>query len=225
MERKDLEGLVRQLVTDVVARVDAAAAAPVAPTRHETEPLSPEKPAASGATATAAPASPTGAAPAAAAGPAPLSRDLRVVIGSDHGGFALKEQLVSHLHALGYAVIDVGTHSTEAVDYPDFAKAVAQRVARGECDRGIVIDGAGIGSGMACNKVAGVRAAVCHDLKSVLNSRDHNDANVLSLGSGVVSPELAREMVATWLKTPFGAGRHSRRIAKINELDRDRTRA
>ncbi len=213
MERKDLEGLVRQLVTDVVARVDAAAKAPVAPPCHETEPLSPKKSAA-----------PAGASPA-AAGPAPLSKELRVVIGSDHGGFALKEELVSHLHALGYAVIDVGTHGTEAVDYPDFAKAVAQRVARGECDRGIVIDGAGIGSGMACNKVAGVRAAVCHDLKSVLNSRDHNDANVLSLGSGVVSPELAREMVATWLKTPFGAGRHSRRIAKINELDRDRTRA
>jgi ribose 5-phosphate isomerase B len=97
-------------------------------------------------------------------------------------------------------------------------------VARGEVERGIIIDGAGIGSGMAANKVRGVRCAVCHDVKTVLNSRDHNDANVLSIGSGVVSPELAAEMVETWLKTPFGGGRHARRVAKINELDADNAR-
>ena len=223
MERNELEGLVRRLVTDVVDRLDAAAKAPVAPRREEAGPLSPPRPPAEGPGA-ASPQPAAGSKEAPPAGPAPLSKTLCVAIGSDHGGFALKEALVQGLHALGYPVIDVGTHSAEAVDYPDFAKAVGQRVAAGEVDRGIIVDGAGIGSGMVCNKIAGVRCAVCHDVKSVLNSRDHNDANVLSLGSGVVSAELAAEMVKTWLATPFGGGRHSRRVAKINELDRDRIR-
>ena len=224
MERTELEGLVRRLVTEVVDRLDAAAKTPVAPRREEANPLAPPKAPAHGPFS-AGGASPAGTAePAPPAGPAPLSKIVRVAIGSDHGGFALKEALVAHLHALGYPVIDVGTHSTEAVDYPDFAKAVGGRVASGEVDRGIVVDGAGIGSGMVCNKIPGVRCAVCHDLKTVLNSREHNDANVLSLGSGVVSAELAAEMVKAWLTTPFGGGRHSRRVAKINELDRDRIR-
>jgi ribose 5-phosphate isomerase B len=146
-----------------------------------------------------------------------------VAIGGDHGGFALKESLRKFVQGeLGYAVIDVGTHSTEAVDYPDIARAVGEAVTGGRAHRGIVIDGAGIGSTMAANKVPGVRCALCHDVKTVLNSREHNDANVLALGSGVVNVGLARQMVATWLKTPFAGGRHTRRVAKIMELERYR---
>ena len=117
-------------------------------------------------------------------------------------------------------MIDCGTHSTDAVDYPDIAKAVGEAVATGRAARGVVIDGAGIGSTMAANRVPGVRCALCHDVKTVLNSREHNDANVLARGSGVVNLGLARQMVATWLKTPFGGGRHARRGAKIMELER-----
>ena len=149
-----------------------------------------------------------------------------VAIGGDHGGYALKESLRKFLSGeLGWAVIDVGTHSTEPVDYPDIARAVGEAVADGRAARGIVIDGAGIGSTMAANRVPGVRCALCHDVRTVLNSREHNDANVLALGSGVVNLGLARQMVATWLKTPFAGGRHARRVAKIMELERYRDSA
>jgi ribose 5-phosphate isomerase B len=120
-------------------------------------------------------------------------------------------------------VIDCGTHSTEAVDYPDIARAVGDAVASGRAARGVVIDGAGIGSSMAANRVPGVRCALCHDVKTVLNSREHNDANVLALGASVVNPGLARRMLEVWLKTPFAGGRHARRVDKIMELDRLRT--
>ena len=154
---------------------------------------------------------------------APKGPDKTVAIGGDHGGFALKESLRKFLSGeLGYAVIDVGTHSTDPVDYPDIARAVGEAVADGRATRGIVIDGAGIGSTMAANRVPGVRCALCHDVKTVLNSREHNDANVLALGSGVVNVGLARQMVQTWLKTPFAGGRHARRVAKIMELERYR---
>ena len=147
-----------------------------------------------------------------------------VALGGDHGGYALKESLKKFLQGeLGYAVIDVGTHSTDPVDYPDIARAVGEAVADGRATRGIVIDGAGIGSTMAANRVPGVRCGLCHDVKTVLNSREHNDANVLALGSGVVNVGLARQMVSTWLKTPFAGGRHTRRVAKIMELERYRT--
>ena len=112
----------------------------------------------------------------------------RVAIGADHGGFDLKEDLLLYLKAKGYAVVDCGTHSKDSVDYPDIAARVAHHVADGKCQAGIVIDGAGIGSGMAANRVRGVRCAVCHDIPTILNSRVHNDANVLSLGAGVVTP-------------------------------------
>jgi ribose 5-phosphate isomerase B len=143
-----------------------------------------------------------------------------VALGADHGGFALKEMLKGYLaDELGYRVRDVGTHTDASCDYPDFALKVATAVARGECEFGIMIDGAGIGSSMAANKVPGVLAACCHDVKTVVNSREHNNANVLTMGSGVVGRGLARQMVRVWLSTGFGGGRHDRRVRKILDLE------
>jgi ribose 5-phosphate isomerase B len=159
----------------------------------------------------------TGSAPA--PGPAP-GAERRVAIGADHGGFELKCRLVELLEELGYEPHDVGTHSPAAVDYPDFALKVARTVARGEAWRGIMIDGAGIGSAMAANKVPGVRAATCHNEATVVNSRQHNNANVLVLGSGQVNRGLARRLVRIWLRTEFSGGRHARRVEKIDALDR-----
>lgn len=149
---------------------------------------------------------------------------LRVALGADHGGFALKQRLSAALSDLDVDVLDLGTHSKDPVDYPDVAVAVAERVARGDCPFGIVIDAAGLGSCMAANKVAGVRAATCHDETTARNSREHNDANVLVLGSRVVQPGLARRLVRIWLQTPFAGGRHARRVEKIEALDRKRSR-
>jgi ribose 5-phosphate isomerase B len=144
----------------------------------------------------------------------------RVAIGSDHGGFSLKETLKRYLtEELGYTVEDQGTTSDAPCDYPDFAIKVARAVASGRVSRGIMIDGAGIGSAMAANKVPGVLAAVCHDMKTVVNSREHNNANVLTLGAGVVGRGLAIQMVRAWLATDFAGGRHERRVAKIRELE------
>ena len=143
-----------------------------------------------------------------------------VAIGADHGGYELKELLKGYLGELGYAVVDCGTGSTDAVDYPDFALAVAQLVAQGRAWRGIVVDGAGIGSCMAANKVPGVRAAMCYDQATAVNSREHNDANVLTLGAGLIGPNLARQIVKTWLETAFGGGRHARRVDKIVQIER-----
>lgn len=152
--------------------------------------------------------------------PAPASGRQVVAIGADHGGFALKENLKDYLRELGNEVIDCGTGGTEAVDYPDFALAVAELVAQGKAWRGIVVDGAGIGSCMTANKVPGVRAALCYDQSSALNSREHNDANVLTLGAGLIGVHLARQIVKTWLETPFGGGRHARRVEKIMQTER-----
>lgn len=157
--------------------------------------------------------------PAAPAGAAPRPR---VALGADHGGFALKEALKGWIVDLGYEVDDAGTHSTDAVDYPDIAVAVAERVARGTCRYGIVIDAAGLGSCMAANKIAGIRAATCHDEATTRNSREHNNANVLVLGSRVVHPGEARRLVRIWLATPFAGGRHARRVEKIDALDQRR---
>jgi ribose 5-phosphate isomerase B len=143
-----------------------------------------------------------------------------VAIGADHGGFRLKEALKPYLSELGYAVVDCGTTSTEAVDYPDFALAVAELVSQGRAGRGILIDGAGIGSCMTANKVPGVRAALCYDQSTAVNSREHNDANVLTLGAGLIGEALARQIVRTWLETPFAGGRHARRVEKIMETER-----
>jgi ribose 5-phosphate isomerase B len=142
-----------------------------------------------------------------------------VAIGADHGGFELKEQLKEHLRDWGYKIVDLGTCSAEAVDYPDFAEAVGKAVASGEAWLGIVLDSAGIGSAIAANKVPGVRAALCYDRATARNSREHNDANVLTLGATLISPENAREIVALWLSTPFAGGRHQRRVDKIRGIE------
>jgi len=153
------------------------------------------------------------------AGAAPEVPERRIALGADHGGFALKEKLAALLRDEGWEVEDCGTHSTDAVDYPDFAHAVARRVAAGDCRWGIVVDGAGIGSAMVANKVPGVRAALCYDLSSAANSREHNHANVLTLGAGLVGESLARQIVLTWLATPWGPDRHARRVEKIREVE------
>lgn len=142
-----------------------------------------------------------------------------VAIGADHGGFELKQQLKGHLRDWGYQVLDLGTDSAEAVDYPDFAEAVGNAVARGDAWLGIVLDSAGIGSSIAANKVPGVRAALCYDRATARNSREHNDANVLTLGAKLIAPEAAREIVALWLSTPFAGGRHQRRVDKIRSIE------
>ena len=142
-----------------------------------------------------------------------------IALGADHGGYKMKEMLAEHLVKAGYRVINCGTNSTESVDYPDFAFAVAEKVSLGYAWRGIVIDGAGIGSCMVANKVPGVRAAMCYDHATAVNSREHNDANVLTLGSGLIGENLARQIVDTWLTTEFGGGRHARRVEKINAIE------
>jgi len=151
--------------------------------------------------------------------PSPAT-DRTVALGADHGGYALKEELKTYLGELGYSVMDCGTHSTESVDYPDFAYAVARLVAEGRAWRGIIVDGAGIGSCMAANKVPGVRAAMCYDHTTAVNSREHNDANVLTLGGMLLGCNLARQIVKTWLETDFGGGRHARRVDKITSIER-----
>jgi len=145
----------------------------------------------------------------------------RVAVGSDHGGFPAKKMLGTFIKGLGYRVTDVGTNGTESVDYPDFAVLVAKKVASGECDRGIMIDGAGIGSSMACNKVKGIRAALCYDTKTAVNSREHNNANVLTLGGPLHKPDELCEIVRVWLETRFSGGRHWPRVNKIMALERE----
>jgi len=161
-----------------------------------------------------------GAAPQHPTRPSQASSAKAIAVGADHGGFALKETLKPFIASLGYEVVDCGTQGTEAVDYPDFALAVAELVGQGQAAKGILIDGAGIGSCMAANKVPGVRAALCYDHSSAANSREHNDANVLTLGAGLIGVGLAQQIVKTWLETPFGGGRHARRVDKIMQIER-----
>ncbi|MEZ5066799.1 MAG: RpiB/LacA/LacB family sugar-phosphate isomerase [bacterium] len=144
----------------------------------------------------------------------------RIAVGADHGGFERKEQVRQWLVAAGYEVVDCGTSGPQSVDYPDFAAAVARQVAAGKCQAGVIVDGAGIGSGMAANKIRGVRCAVAWNIDSVRNAREHNDANVLSFGAGFVPFALARRMVELFVRTPCGGGRHEKRVAKIMELER-----
>ncbi len=143
-----------------------------------------------------------------------------IAVGADHGGYRLKDQIRQLLTERGHAVHDCGTGSEDAVDYPDFALAVARLVADGTCTAGIVVDGAGIGSCMAANKVPGVRAAMCYDLSTARNSREHNHANVLTLGARLVGPGLALDIVTEWLATPWGPGRHAARVDKITAIER-----
>jgi len=139
-----------------------------------------------------------------------------VAFGSDHGGFNLKETLKVYAAELGYGVIDCGTNDSKTgVDYPDFALAAAMLIKEGKAWRAIVVDGAGIGSCMAANKVPGIRAALCYDYATAVNSREHNDANLLTLGAGLIGENLAKQIVKTWLETGFGGGRHQKRIDKI----------
>ena len=153
-----------------------------------------------------------------AAAPAPPERT--VAIGSDHGGFELKQKLLPILAEHGLAIRDVGVHENQPADYPDIAKQVAELVASGAAARGVIVDGAGIGSAMVANKVAGVRAALCYDRASARNSREHNHANVLTLGGRLLTESQAEEVLRTWLATPFGGGRHAARVEKIKEIEK-----
>jgi ribose 5-phosphate isomerase B len=185
------EAVIRQLVERALEAVESGATAPV------TAPA-----AVSVATSASASTIPT-----------------TVAIGADHGGFALKAVLAKHLQAKGLGVTDCGTNSADAVDYPDFAHVVARLVASGACDIGIVIDGAGIGSAMAANKVPGVRAANAHDTSMARNAREHNYANVLTLGARMIGEGMAQDVVDAFLATPWGAERHGRRVVKITQIE------
>ncbi len=137
---------------------------------------------------------------------------MKVAIGCDHGGLDLKDIVKSVLKELGHDIDDQGCNSSESVDYPNFAKAVSSLVRNGECERGILICGTGIGMSMAANRISGIRAALCHEMFSARMSREHNDANVLCLGARVIGQGLAAETVRTWMTTDFAGGRHQRRI-------------
>ena len=146
---------------------------------------------------------------------------MKIALGSDHAGFELKAAVIALLHELGHETIDCGTDSKESVDYPDFIRPAAESVARGEADRAIVIGGSGNGEAIAANKVRGIRCALCHDVTTARLSREHNDANALSLGARIVGSEVARDIVTAWLATPYSNDeRHTRRIRKIAEMER-----
>jgi ribose 5-phosphate isomerase B len=145
----------------------------------------------------------------------------RIAIGSDHPGFSVKETIKKYLEDAGYAVDDQGTRSEDSVDYPDFGKAVGERVASKKADLGIAVCGSGIGISIAANKVLGIRAALVHNVVTAQLAREHNDANVLALGARIVTPAAALAMVQTFLDTPFAGGRHQRRLDKITQLERD----
>jgi ribose 5-phosphate isomerase B len=146
--------------------------------------------------------------------------DRTIAIGADHGGYRLKEALKTLLESLGLEPRDVGVYDEKAADYPDIAHKVAELVASGRATRGVVIDGAGIGSCMAANKVPGIRAALCYDKASARNGREHNDANVLTLGARLLTQTQAEEVLRTWLDTPFAGGRHQARVDKIMQIER-----
>jgi ribose 5-phosphate isomerase B len=152
--------------------------------------------------------------------PSAIGKGGNIAIGADHGGYPLKERIAFKLKEAGWEVVDCGTDSHESVDYPDFAHAVAKKVASEECQSGIVIDGAGIGSAITANKVPGIRAATCYDISSARNSREHNHANVLSLGAGLIGEGLAWQIVEEWLATEWAGGRHARRVSKIDAIEK-----
>jgi ribose 5-phosphate isomerase B len=145
--------------------------------------------------------------------------DRTLAIGADHGGFRMKEALKPVAESLGLQVRDVGVNEEKPVDYPDIALKVAELVASGTASRGVIVDGAGIGSAIAANKVPGIRAALCYDRASARNSREHNDSNVLTLGGRMLTESQAEEVLRTWLATPFGGGRHQGRIDKILKIE------
>ncbi|MCS7026629.1 MAG: ribose 5-phosphate isomerase B [Bryobacteraceae bacterium] len=143
-----------------------------------------------------------------------------IALGADHGGFEMKEHLKPLLVSLGFALRDVGIHEPKTADYPDIAHAVAELVASGKALQGMIVDGAGIGSAMVANKVPGIRAALCYDKASARNSREHNHANVLTLGGRFLTLSLAEEIVRTWLATPYGGGRHEARVDQIKQIEK-----
>ncbi len=143
-----------------------------------------------------------------------------VAIGADHGGFRLKQSLKTLLESLGLEIRDVGVHEEKPADYPDIAVQVAELVASGAAARGVILDGAGIGSCMAANKVPGIRAALCYDKASARNSREHNDSNVLTLGARLLTETQAEDVLRTWIATPFAGGRHQARVQKILDIER-----
>jgi ribose 5-phosphate isomerase B len=203
------EEVVRQLVERALESLEAGSAPNAA--------ASPAGASAASAPSTRAPG--PASTPTAAVGSKTAADSKTVAIGADHGGVALKAVLVKHLAEHGFGVTDCGTNGPDAVDYPDFAHVVARLVATGACASGIVIDGAGIGSAMAANKVPGVRAANAHDTSMARNAREHNYANVLTLGARMIGEGLALEIVDTFLATPWGAERHGRRVAKITDIE------
>lgn len=143
---------------------------------------------------------------------------MRIAAGSDHAGFTLKERLAEHLREQGHEVIDLGTHSTDRVDYPDFGAAVGSAVASGEADLGLCVCGSGIGIAIAANKVAGVRAAPVHDVTSAHLAREHNDANVICFGERLIGPKVAEEALDAFLAAKFEGGRHAARVAKLDAM-------
>lgn len=145
---------------------------------------------------------------------------MKVIIGSDHAGFAAKEEVKSFLSSQGHEVLDAGPSSEERCDYPDYASIVAQAVSRGECPRGVLICGTGIGMSIAANKFKGVRAALCHSPDTAKMSRAHNDANILCLGARVLDMDGLLEILRAWLTTPFDGGRHAARLEKIGNLEK-----
>jgi len=147
-------------------------------------------------------------------------RALRIAVASDHGGFAMKGRVLEWIDELGHTAFDLGCKDERAVDYPDFAHAVAEAVTHGRCDLGVVVDGAGIGSAMAANKVPGVRAALCYDEQTARNAREHNYANVLTLGGRMQTEERLEAIVRAFISTPEGAARHGRRVDKITGIER-----
>lgn len=195
MTSNDLKSIVNDVIRDIVANEAAPQTSAVSPVMQDTKDYSvPQN---------------------------QRDRVKRVAIGSDHTTVSQKSIIKRYLETLDYQVTDVGPHSTERVDYPDYAVAVAKKVQSGACDRGIMIDGAGIGSSMACNKVRGIRAALCYDLRTVINSREHNNANVLTLGGPLHSGAELCEMSKLWLETRFGGARHWPRINKIMSIERE----
>jgi ribose 5-phosphate isomerase B len=147
---------------------------------------------------------------------------MKVAIGSDHGGFDLKEAVSAVIRELGHEVVDKGVHDRTSVDYPDFAAKVAEAVVTGECERGVLICGTGIGMSIAANKVPGIRAALCNEIFSAQMAREHNDANILCLGARVVGPSVAEGIVRAYFTSSFAGGRHANRVAKLKALDEQR---
>ncbi|MFF2092535.1 ribose 5-phosphate isomerase B [Paenibacillus sp. NPDC058174] len=151
---------------------------------------------------------------------------MKIAIGADHGGYTLKDVIVPYLESLGHEIEDLGCDCSQSVDYPDYALPVAERVASGQADRGILICGTGIGMSIAANKVAGIRCALVHDLFSAQATREHNDTNVLAMGERVIGPGVAQEIVRIWLETPFSGGeRHVGRLDKVNQIEAQYSRS